>query len=102
MDFGYWVVVERGRIASMHRRLPTVTALSLSLLVIATAGPVGSEARHAPTAQAAAVNVDAVGPKVGDRVPPFTLKDQTGTERTLDSIMGAKGAMLVFFRSADW
>ena len=83
----------------MHRNLTAATALSVSVLI----ANAGSEAPRAPsTAQAAAVNVDAIGPKVGERVPPFSLKDQNGSERTLDSIMGPKGAMLVFFRSADW
>jgi len=48
------------------------------------------------------INVSALGPKVGARVPDFTLTDQNGTERTLQSIMGPRGAMLVFLRSADW
>ena len=33
---------------------------------------------------------------------PFRLTDQNGKSWTLPSIMGPKGAMLVFFRSADW
>lgn len=48
------------------------------------------------------IDVSKLGPQVGDRVPDFTLKDQTGKTRTLNSIMGPKGAMLVFVRSADW
>jgi cytochrome oxidase Cu insertion factor (SCO1/SenC/PrrC family) len=51
---------------------------------------------------AARVDVSALGPQVGARVPAFELRDQDGQTHTLDSIMGAKGAMLVFFRSADW
>jgi cytochrome oxidase Cu insertion factor (SCO1/SenC/PrrC family) len=43
-----------------------------------------------------------LGPQVGQRVPAFTLQDQQGTSRTLASLMGPKGLMLVFFRSADW
>jgi peroxiredoxin len=39
---------------------------------------------------------------VGQRVPDFNLKDQNGKRWTLQAILGAKGAMLVFFRSADW
>jgi hypothetical protein len=35
-------------------------------------------------------------------VPDFKLSDQNGTVRTLQSIMGRRGAMLVFVRSADW
>lgn len=48
------------------------------------------------------IDVSKLGPQVGARVPDFTLPDQTGTERTLQSIMGPRGAMLVFARSADW
>jgi hypothetical protein len=42
------------------------------------------------------------GPAVGEVVPAFSATDQNGRTRTLASVMGAKGAMLVFFRSADW
>jgi hypothetical protein len=42
------------------------------------------------------------GPAVGDAVPAFSATDQNGRTQTLASVMGAKGAMLVFFRSADW
>ena len=50
----------------------------------------------------AKIDVSKLGPKVGERVPDFELKDQSGKTRNLDSIMGPKGAMLVFIRSADW
>jgi hypothetical protein len=43
-----------------------------------------------------------VGPAVGERVPAFSLQDQTGRVRTLESIMGSNGAVIVFYRSADW
>ena len=42
------------------------------------------------------------GPNVGERVPEFRLSDQNGAERTLRSVIGPKGALLVFYRSADW
>jgi hypothetical protein len=42
------------------------------------------------------------GPDMGQRVPAFSAQDQGGRNQTLKSIMGPKGAMLVFFRSADW
>jgi len=42
------------------------------------------------------------GPDVGQQVPAFSAKDQESRNQTLKSIMGPKGAMLVFFRSADW
>ena len=44
----------------------------------------------------------AIGPKVGETVPDFTLPDQHGATRTLRSTFGPQGAVLVFFRSADW
>ena len=42
------------------------------------------------------------GPAVGERVPDFSAQDQAGRQQTLKSVMGRKGVMLVFFRSADW
>ena len=43
-----------------------------------------------------------LGPQIGTRVPDFTLLDQKGQSRTLASLTGPNGLMLVFFRSADW
>ena len=48
------------------------------------------------------LDLSTLGPQIGERVPDFRLKDQSGKEWTRQSIMGPKGAMLVFFRSADW
>jgi len=42
------------------------------------------------------------GPKVGEKVPDFTLTDQNGKQWSLHQLMGPKGLLLVFFRSADW
>ena len=42
------------------------------------------------------------GPQVGESVPEFRLRDQNGSEKTLRSLLGPKGALLVFYRSADW
>lgn len=42
------------------------------------------------------IDVSKLGPQVGELVPDFTLKDQNGKTWTLQSIMGPKGAMLVF------
>ncbi len=56
-----------------------------------------------PSAQAPAlVDTSKLGPQVGSQVPAFSGIDQFGTPRSLTSVMGPKGAMLVFFRSADW
>jgi hypothetical protein len=48
------------------------------------------------------IDVSKLGPQIGARVPDFRLSDQNGTVYTLQSIMGRRGAMLVFIRSADW
>lgn len=42
------------------------------------------------------------GPKVGEKVPDFTLPDQNGKQWALNDLMGPKGLLLVFTRSADW
>ncbi|HIF07625.1 MAG TPA: hypothetical protein EYQ64_11955 [Gemmatimonadetes bacterium] len=48
------------------------------------------------------VDVSALGPQVGEQVPNFNLPDQNGEMWTRESIMGPRGAMLVFVRSASW
>jgi peroxiredoxin len=48
------------------------------------------------------VDLSKLGPRVGATVPDFSLADQHGKRQTLQSIMGPKGAMIVFYRSADW
>ena len=42
------------------------------------------------------------GPPVGARMPEFELQDQSGKQHSLKSLLGPKGAVIVFFRSADW
>jgi len=79
-------------------QLATYTRLSLALLL---AFPMVKAATTPQTAPQR-IDVSKLGPQVGERVPDFSLKDQSGKTWTLQSIMGPKGAMLVFFRSADW
>ena len=66
-----------------------------SLMVVA----VGALAQTPPPQP---IDLSKLGPQIGERVPDFSLKDQSGETRTVSSILGPKGAMLVFFRSADW
>jgi len=42
------------------------------------------------------------GPEPGQRIPDFALPDQKGLLRSLDSLTGSNGLLLVFHRSADW
>jgi hypothetical protein len=43
-----------------------------------------------------------LGPQPGTTAPTFAAPDQNGRTHTLQSILGPKGAMVVFSRSADW
>ena len=52
--------------------------------------------------QPTVIDTSTIGPQVGAAVPPFSGTDQFGVGHTLESSLGAKGAMLVFFRSSDW
>ena len=77
--------------------------LSLSFVaLLAGLATQGTEAGQSSSSARAKIDVSKLGPQVGERVPTFSLPDQRGTIRTLESIMGPKGAMLVFIRSADW
>lgn len=48
------------------------------------------------------IDVDALGPQVGDIVPDFELRDQHGQLQTLESVRGPNGSLILFYRSADW
>jgi hypothetical protein len=39
---------------------------------------------------------------VGQKAPAFSIQDQFGKTETLESLRGANGTVLLFFRSADW
>ncbi len=54
------------------------------------------------TQQPAGFDTSTIGPRVGAQVPAFSGLDQFGRTQSLESSLGPKGAMLVFFRSADW
>jgi cytochrome oxidase Cu insertion factor (SCO1/SenC/PrrC family) len=79
--------------------------LHVSIVIVGVLASLAARALDGRQASAPArtpIDVSKLGPQVGERVPDFSLKDQSGKAWTLDSIMGPKGAMLVFFRSADW
>ena len=42
------------------------------------------------------------GPEVGSTLPALEAPDQNGRLQNLQTILGPKGALLVFYRSADW
>ncbi len=74
--------------------MKTRSAIAVVTIVLAAAGL----AAQAPPA----VDTSKIGPQVGAVAPAFSGTDQFGKPHTLASVMGPKGAMLVFFRSADW
>ena len=87
--------------------LVTLTPNRMSRIVVGAVVSVLFSLVVRPTAQQSAPqpvlpDVQKLGPQVGTRVPDFTLLDQKGQPRTLASLMGPKGLMLVFYRSADW
>jgi hypothetical protein len=73
---------------------PLVIASLVTLLQCSAAG---AAAQAVPP-----IDTSALGPQVGATAPEFTGTDQFGRHHTLASALGDKGAMIVFFRSADW
>jgi peroxiredoxin len=50
----------------------------------------------------ASIELMSIGLAVGQKAPTFSVRDQFGRTQTLDTLKGAKGTVLLFFRSADW
>jgi hypothetical protein len=65
------------------------------LAVVVASGTIAAQAPRA-------IDTTKIGPQVGAVAPAFSGTDQFGRSHTLSSLYGPKGAMLVFFRSADW
>ena len=91
----------RGIVMKRSRTLARVGCLALFASLLALAATPVLEAQQAGEVSTR-VDVSKLGPQVGQRVPEFSLRDASGKTWTLPSIMGPKGAMLVFYRSADW
>lgn len=54
------------------------------------------------TIRVASVELMSIGLAVGQKAPAFSLRDESGRVQTLDTLKGANGTVLLFFRSADW
>jgi hypothetical protein len=85
----------------MKPQLMSSAAQALALASLLSLGALAAVAQDAGGGRQR-VDVAKLGPQVGARVPDFSLPDQTGKTRNLQSIMGPRGAMIVFYRSADW
>jgi len=42
------------------------------------------------------------GPAIGGKAPAFEAQDQSGQSHSLQSLLGSKGAVILFYQSADW
>jgi len=54
------------------------------------------------TIQVTSIELMSIGLAVGQKAPAFSLRDQSGRVQTLETLKGANGTVLLFFRSADW
>ena len=54
------------------------------------------------TIQLVSIELMSVGLAVGQKAPGFSVRDQLGRTQTLETLKGANGTVLLFFRSADW
>ena len=72
------------------------------LCLIAFVAVTSTIGQRAGTPAPTAPDVKTLGPQAGAKVPDFNLPDQHGQMHTLSSLMGPKGLILVFNRSADW
>jgi hypothetical protein len=72
------------------------------ILCFALAPASGVATRQQSNPPAPVVDVETVGPKVGEALPEFSLRDQGGRIQSLKTLLGPEGAIIVFFRSADW
>jgi hypothetical protein len=54
------------------------------------------------TIQLTSIELMSIGLAAGEKAPAFSVRDQFGRVQTLDTLKGANGTVLLFFRSADW
>lgn len=69
-------------------------ALALFMTMPSTRAQAPAKGKPAPESQ--------TGLAVGTKAPAFTLNDQEGKPRSLESFLGKGKVALVFYRSADW
>lgn len=87
----------------MYRLKKTMKIQTLAwITVVLLAGLFLSQPAIAQTLEPSKIDLSKLGPQVGEIVPDFSLLDQDGQTWTREAIMGPKGAMLVFVRSAGW
>jgi peroxiredoxin len=55
-----------------------------------------SRPKHPP------LDIEAIGPPVGERLPDVSLPDQDGRLVNLHDVRNGQRALVLFIRSADW
>lgn len=97
--YGTVMTIEARRLRAGPGLLLAAALLAAALLA---AGCDAGDAGDAGNNGRAPIDIAALGPQQGERVPDFSLPDQHGRVVTLDSILRPNGAILMFYRSADW
>jgi hypothetical protein len=67
--------------------------------VLLCAGAIDTTCAQVPSVPSSVV---VSGVEIGQPAPQFAALDQFGQEQSNASLRGAKGTVLLFFRSADW
>ncbi len=83
------------RPGSRQRQARSVVAGLAGLLLLGT--PAAGRPQAGPE-----VPVEQRGLPLGTRVPAFHTTDQWGQPASFESLVGPKGLVLLFVRSADW
>jgi len=94
--------VEDGRSSGRIDVTPGIKKAGAGILSTVRRKPIGKYLVVALLVAEIASGAVKTGPEVNATIPSFSLPDQNGITQTLASITGPKGAMLVFYRSADW
>ncbi|HVC00355.1 MAG TPA: hypothetical protein VNJ12_13635 [Candidatus Dormibacteraeota bacterium] len=86
------------------RRLPScVIPIAAALTLGLALAPFALAAGSAPSpSQASIPGYSSSTLEVGDVIPSFRAADQFGNQRDFANLEGARGLLILFFRSADW
>ena len=78
------------------------TAMMLTVGLLALGSALAQARDPQANGQTKVLDVETVGPTIGEVLPDFSLPDQHGQARSMKSLLGPNGAIIVFFRSANW
>jgi peroxiredoxin len=95
-------VIDGGAVKPARRAARAGTALAVSLGVAAFASAQQDDRASIAARRATETPLSNVGLAVGARIPEFRALDENRREQTFDTIRGPNGAVVYFYRSADW